>query len=104
MKLKEIHRTSTFAWSPTTSLPLLATGSVAGALDESFSNESQLEIWAPNFLDKDEFDLGRDEQRGPQGLVTDSSRFVAITILRGCKANGDSSQVQPPRMGLRWRQ
>ena len=51
MKLKEIHRTSTFAWSPTTSLPLLATGTVAGALDESFSNESQLEIWAPDFLE-----------------------------------------------------
>ena len=50
MKFKEIRRTSTFAWSPAASLPLLATGTVAGALDESFSNESQLEIWAPDFL------------------------------------------------------
>ncbi|KAF8224277.1 hypothetical protein L208DRAFT_1312374 [Tricholoma matsutake] len=75
MKLKEIHRTSTFAWSPTTSLPLLATGTVAGALDESFSNESQLEIWAPNFLDKDEYDLGGQGQNGPKGFVKDSSRF-----------------------------
>jgi protein transport protein SEC31 len=70
MKLKEIHRTSTFAWSPDASLPLLATGTVAGALDESFSNESQLEIWAPDLLDKDEFDLS------PKGSVTDTSRCV----------------------------
>ncbi|KAF9443094.1 hypothetical protein P691DRAFT_809519 [Macrolepiota fuliginosa MF-IS2] len=75
MKLKEIHRTSTFAWSPEASLPLLATGTVAGALDESFSNESQLEIWAPDFLDKHEFDLGTDPARGPKGSVTDTARF-----------------------------
>ncbi|KAG6861064.1 hypothetical protein C0995_004406 [Termitomyces sp. Mi166 len=75
MKLKEIHRTSTFAWSPTASLPLLATGTVAGALDESFSNESQLEIWAPNFLDRDEYDLGGVGQSGPKGVVKDSARF-----------------------------
>jgi len=75
MKLKEIHRTSTFAWSPFASLPLLATGTVAGALDESFSNESQLEIWAPDFLDKDERDLGVDDLHGPKGHVTDSARL-----------------------------
>jgi protein transport protein SEC31 len=74
MKLKEIHRTSTFAWSPSASLPLLATGTVAGALDESFSNESQLEIWAPDFLDRNEFDLGGPGQSGPKGVVKDNSR------------------------------
>ncbi|KAF8168890.1 hypothetical protein BJ912DRAFT_1048573 [Pholiota molesta] len=75
MKLKEIHRTSTFAWSPSAALPLLATGTVAGALDESFSNESQLEIWAPDFLDNSEFDLGVEGQHGPKGYVTDTARF-----------------------------
>jgi len=75
MKLKEIHRTSTFAWSPYASLPLLATGTVAGALDESFSNESQLEIWAPDFLDKDEYDLGREGLHGPKAFVTDNARY-----------------------------
>ncbi|KAJ7924339.1 hypothetical protein B0H13DRAFT_2184460 [Mycena leptocephala] len=75
MKLKEIHRTSTFAWSPSAELPLLATGTVAGALDESFSDESQLEIWAPDFLDRDEFDLGGAGQRGPKGIVKDTARF-----------------------------
>jgi protein transport protein SEC31 len=76
MKLKEIHRTSTFAWSPTPSLPLLATGTVAGALDESFSNESKLEIWAPDFLDKNEYDLGGEGRAGPKGVVADNSRCV----------------------------
>ena len=82
MKLKEIHRTSTFAWSPTASLPLLATGTVAGALDESFSNESQLEIWAPNFLDRDEFELGVAGQAPVKGYVKDNSRSVAIFCAR----------------------
>jgi protein transport protein SEC31 len=76
MKLKEIHRTSTFAWSPTPSLPFLATGTVAGALDESFSNESKLEIWAPDFRDKHEFDLGGEGQHGPKGVVSDTVRFL----------------------------
>ncbi|KAF9057047.1 hypothetical protein BJ165DRAFT_1418148 [Panaeolus papilionaceus] len=75
MKLKQIHRTSTFAWSPYASIPLLATGTVAGALDESFSNESQLEIWAPNFLDKNEFDLGIEGITAPKGVIKDTARF-----------------------------
>jgi protein transport protein SEC31 len=75
MKLKEIRRTSTFAWSPSPSLPLLATGTVAGALDESFSNNGQLEIWAPDFLDKNEYELGGEGQSGAKASVTTSSRF-----------------------------
>lgn len=81
MKLKEIHRTSTFAWSPFATLPLLATGTVAGALDESFSNESQLEIWAPDFLDRDELILGAEGQHGPKGHVKDTARFVYFTLV-----------------------
>ncbi|KAJ8502017.1 hypothetical protein ONZ45_g11925 [Pleurotus djamor] len=76
MKLKEIRRTSTFAWSPASPVPLLATGTVAGALDESFSNESQLEIWEPDFLNTNELILGADAQQyGPKGVVTDTARF-----------------------------
>ena len=78
MKFKEIRRTSTFAWSPAASLPLLATGTVAGALDESFSNESQLEIWAPDFFDDDEFQLGADPAKG---LVTDTSRYEILIVV-----------------------
>ncbi|KAK0482960.1 hypothetical protein EDD18DRAFT_1200347 [Armillaria luteobubalina] len=40
MKLNEIDRTSTSTWSPSSSLPLIATGIVAGALDKSFSHGS----------------------------------------------------------------
>ena len=75
VKLKEIHATSTFAWSPSPSLPLLATGTVAGALDESFSNNGQLEIWEPDFLDKNEYELGGEGQPGAKAHVTTSSRF-----------------------------
>lgn len=76
MKLKEIHRTSTFAWSPFAALPLIATGTVAGALDESFSNESQLEIWAPDFLDKTEHDLGLPGAKPPRASVSDNARYA----------------------------
>lgn len=75
MKVKEIHRTATFTWSPSRNGSLmLASGTVAGALDESFSSESQLEIWAPDFMDKTEYDLGGVEQNGPLGSVTTTSR------------------------------
>jgi protein transport protein SEC31 len=76
MKLKEIYRTSTFAWSPSPSDPVLATGTVAGALDESFSNESKLEIWAPSFLDKNEYALGSEGNAGPKGVVTGTARYA----------------------------
>lgn len=102
MKLKEIHRTSTFAWSPLPSLPLLATGTVAGALDESFSNNGQLEIWAPDFLDNDEYDLGEEGQTAAKASVTTSSRYV--TTLQNMEASTKMElQVQPSCMGLRGR-
>lgn len=44
VKIAEISRTSTFAWSHD-SLPLLAAGTVAGAVDVSFSSQAVLEIW-----------------------------------------------------------
>ncbi|KAI6004420.1 hypothetical protein F5J12DRAFT_836728 [Pisolithus orientalis] len=78
MKQKQIHRTATFAWSPNSCLPLISTGTVSGALDESFSNESQLEIWKPDFMDKDEYALGADLHSQPAGVVKDTSRFNRI--------------------------
>ncbi|KAK6457580.1 component of the COPII coat of ER-golgi vesicles [Scheffersomyces xylosifermentans] len=44
VKLSEIQRTSTFAWSHDT-LALLATGTVAGAVDANFNSSSSLEVW-----------------------------------------------------------
>lgn len=98
MKLKEIHRTSTFAWAPLNERPLLATGTVAGALDESFSNESKLEIWAPNFVDRSEYQLGGEGNAGPTGVVSGSSRYALKCALRagqiskrGCSADSTAS-------------
>ncbi|KAG8998634.1 protein transport protein S31, partial [Tulasnella sp. 427] len=75
MKLKEIHRTSTFAWSPSEGLPLVASGTVSGALDASFSNDSQLEIWDLDLLNKHSYDIGAEGLQGPKGVLTTSSRF-----------------------------
>jgi protein transport protein SEC31 len=45
VRLREIPRTAAFAWSPGSGLPLVATGTIAGAVDADFSNETQLELW-----------------------------------------------------------
>jgi hypothetical protein len=43
-RLRQLNRTATFAWSPGAHLPFLAVGTVAGALDASFSTATELEI------------------------------------------------------------
>ncbi|KAH7332903.1 hypothetical protein B0J17DRAFT_678030 [Rhizoctonia solani] len=73
MKLKEIVRTATFAWSPDVE-PTVATGTVAGALDASFSNDAHLEIWAPDLHDRNTT-IGAEGGIEPKGKVTLSSRF-----------------------------
>jgi protein transport protein SEC31 len=52
VKLKEIPRTATFAWSPDIKDPLLVTGTVAGAIDADFSSTTQLEFWDLSLLDR----------------------------------------------------
>jgi protein transport protein SEC31 len=80
MKLKDISRTATFAWDQSSSSsPLIATGAVAGALDESFSNESQLEIWEPNFGEQ-QLRLGG-QGDSAKGSITVSSRYVMFQKL-----------------------
>lgn len=92
MKLKDISRTATFAWDrSSSSSPLIATGAVAGALDESFSNDSQLEIWAPDFGEQG-LRLGG-EGKSPAGSITVSSRFVLVSALA-------DDQIQSPRVVL----
>lgn len=79
MKLKDISRTATFAWDQSSSAsPLLATGAAAGALDESFSNESQLEIWAPEFGESGMY-LGAEGNK-PHGSITVNSRWVDYKV------------------------
>ena len=45
VRLREIPRTATFAWSPSATAPSIVTGTKAGAVDADFSNETQLELW-----------------------------------------------------------
>ncbi|PWN51119.1 hypothetical protein IE53DRAFT_314480 [Violaceomyces palustris] len=76
-----INRTATLAWSPAalqSSNPYIATGTVAGALDESFSNESVLELWQPGYAGDAQspaIQNGSAEELGPLGSVTTSARF-----------------------------
>lgn len=45
VRLREIPRTATFAWSPGTTDPWIVTGTKSGAVDADFSNETCLELW-----------------------------------------------------------
>lgn len=100
VRLREIPRTATFAWSPGAQSPLIATGTRAGAVDVDFSNETCLELW--------DLDLSRQdasEELQPLAKIgTDSGyvfeletywsfmhkqqdsdciTFIALTTLRG---------------------
>ena len=73
MKLKDISRTATFAWElSSSSSQLVATGAIAGALDESFSNDSQLEIWAPDFAESQGMRLGGEGNKAEGSIIVGS--------------------------------
>ena len=67
--LLEIPRTATFAWSTGTSSPFLATGTKAGAVDEGFSNETQIELW-----DLDLDNIQRSRELKPAASISTDSR------------------------------
>ncbi|KAI8811836.1 hypothetical protein BJ742DRAFT_795709 [Cladochytrium replicatum] len=48
MRIRWVDRTATVAWSPGQHSPLLALGTIAGALDASFSTNTELEIFDLN--------------------------------------------------------
>ncbi|KAK7746991.1 protein transport protein S31 [Cytospora paraplurivora] len=54
VRLREIPRTAAFAWSSGPAKPLLVTGTRAGAVDDSFSDEVKLELWDLNLDDQDQ--------------------------------------------------
>ncbi|KAK9479297.1 hypothetical protein V1514DRAFT_328986 [Lipomyces japonicus] len=96
VKLKEIPRTATFAWSPGSQPSLLATGTVAGAVDADFSSSSTLELWDPNFIDKssDGFQL-----TSSKVSISTDARFHCLTwgavtpqrpkgVIAGAQENG----------------
>jgi protein transport protein SEC31 len=75
VRVREIPRTATFAWSPGTAAPLIATGTRAGAVDFDFSSETNLELW----------DLGLDRQEQgaelqPIAKVATDAGYVVIYL------------------------
>ncbi|MCJ1476548.1 protein transport protein S31 [Lambiella insularis] len=77
VRLREIPRTATFAWSPGTSDPFLATGTRAGAVDADFSNDTQLELWD---LDLNNTEQGIELQ--PAASIATDSRFHDISWVQ----------------------
>ncbi|BCR88248.1 putative protein transport protein (SEC31) [Aspergillus chevalieri] len=73
VRLRDIPRTATFAWSPGAASPLVATGTRAGAVNADFSNETCLELW--------DLGLGRQdagEELQPVGKIATESGFNDI--------------------------
>jgi protein transport protein SEC31 len=75
-RLSEINRTAVFAWSPGQQAPLIAAGTAAGALDDSFSNASELELF--------QLDLKNSSSNGivSAGKISTASRYcISKTVL-----------------------
>ncbi|TVY49633.1 Protein transport protein [Lachnellula occidentalis] len=73
MRLREIPRCAAFAWSPGSGLPLVVTGTRAGAVDADFSDETKLELWD---LSLDDLEQGVELQ--PIASISTDSRFHDI--------------------------
>ncbi|KAJ4335473.1 protein transport protein S31 [Didymella glomerata] len=73
VRLREIPRTATFAWSPGPTQPLIATGTKSGAVDADFSGDTQLELWE---LKLDDTEHGVELE--PIATVNVESRFNDI--------------------------
>lgn len=73
VRVQEVPRTATFAWSPATASTFLATGTRAGAVDADFSNDTQLELWD---LGLDGNNQGHEIQ--PVASIDTDSRLVDI--------------------------
>lgn len=74
-RLREVPRTATFAWSSGTTLPLLATGTRAGAVDADFSNDTQLELW-----DLDLAQAGKSVELSPAAAISTDSRSIRSSV------------------------
>ncbi|EPS45073.1 hypothetical protein H072_1061 [Dactylellina haptotyla CBS 200.50] len=84
-----IPRTATFAWSESSSHPLIATGTVAGAVDADFSNTTHLEVWD---LDLDS-GVSEASELTPKTSISTDARFYDIAwgnrgIIAGGLENG----------------
>lgn len=79
VRLRDIPRTATFAWSPGAGKPLIATGTLAGAVDADFSDESKLELWDLNLDDQ-----AQGTELQPLASITTEARYLgeATTMAR----------------------
>ena len=71
VRLREVPRTATFAWSPGPGKPFLITGTRAGAVDADFSDESKLELWD---LSLEDLEQGIELQ--PTASISTDSRYL----------------------------
>jgi protein transport protein SEC31 len=76
VRLREIPRTAAFAWSPGSDIPLIVTGTRAGAVDADFSDETKLELWDLNL---DNVEQGVELQ--PIASISTDSRYIIISDL-----------------------
>ncbi|KAI9308433.1 hypothetical protein BJ944DRAFT_174834 [Cunninghamella echinulata] len=99
-KLSEIQRTASFAWSPGQQIPLIAAGTAAGALDDSFSNASELELFQLDLSSSKSDGLHVQHGLSPVGKINSPSRFNKLAwgynttekpygILAGGMENGE---------------
>ncbi|KAI8332277.1 hypothetical protein BC941DRAFT_359436 [Chlamydoabsidia padenii] len=106
-RLYEIRRTAAFAWSPDQQTPLIATGTIAGALDDSFSNESELELFQLDLTSSKTYEANHSQHGlSPVAKVNSSTRFNTLTwgytstekpygIIAGGMENGELTLWDP---------
>jgi hypothetical protein len=75
VRLREIPRTAAFAWSPGANVPLVVTGTRAGAVDADFSDETKLELWD---LSLDDLEQGVELQ--PVASLSTDSRYPLFKL------------------------
>ena len=79
VRLREIPRTATFAWSPSSGKPLLVTGTRAGAVDANFSDESKIELWE---LSLDDQQQGLELQ--PLASISTEAKYASSSGYKRC--------------------
>ena len=87
VRLREIPRTAAFAWSPGSDLPLVVTGTRAGAVDADFSDETKLEVWD---LSLDNLEQGVELQ--PIASISTDSRYSLQSY--GCCTHANTLLLQ----------
>jgi hypothetical protein len=92
VRLREIPRTATFAWSPGPTQPLIATGTKSGAVDADFSGDTQLELWELK-LDNTEHGV----ELEPVATVNVESRYCTRAVCNcrhGAERFADSTTLR----------